>query len=190
MSPEFIAMALFAFSFGRIARKLSIRLIFGTGLLLTAAACGLMTLLTPYTPYPLTGLMLFMLGTGMGLSIPATGALIMHAADPARSGVASATLNMMRQTGMTLGVALLGTLMIQRAVSIAQHRQLPSAEQLITGAQSGELTVAVQNTVYEAFAGGFNLAMAGAALSAVWVFILIFYPRGRKMPQENGKITL
>ncbi|MBT0512425.1 MFS transporter [Morganella morganii subsp. morganii] len=190
MSPEFIAMALFAFSFGRIARKLSIRLILGTGLLLTAAACGLMTLLTPYTPYPLTGLMLFMLGTGMGLSIPATGALIMHAADPARSGVASATLNMMRQTGMTLGVALLGTLMIQRAVSIAQHRQLPSAEQLITGAQSGELTVAVQNTVYEAFAGGFNLAMAGAALSAVWVFILIFYPRGRKMPQENGKITL
>ena len=73
MSPEFIAMALFAFSFGRIARKLSIRLILGTGLLLTAAACGLMTLLTPYTPYPLTGLMLFMLGTGMGLSIPATG---------------------------------------------------------------------------------------------------------------------
>ena len=175
MSPEFIAMALFAFSFGRIARKLSIRLILGTGLLLTAAACGLM---------------LFMLGTGMGLSIPATGALIMHAADPARSGVASATLNMMRQTGMTLGVALLGTLMIQRAVSIAQHRQLPSAEQLITGAQSGELTAAVQNTVYEAFAGGFNLAMAGAALSAVWVFILIFYPRHRKMPQENGKITL
>lgn len=38
MSPEFIAMALFAFSFGRIARKLSIRLILGTGLLLTAAA--------------------------------------------------------------------------------------------------------------------------------------------------------
>ncbi|WP_432693148.1 hypothetical protein [Morganella morganii] len=48
----------------------------------------------------------------------------------------------------------------------------------------------MQHTVYEAFAGGFNLAMAGAALSAVWVFILIFYPRRRKMPQENGKITL
>ena len=33
------------------------------------------------------------------------------------------------------------------------------------------------------------ILMAGAALSAAWVFILIFYPRHHKIRQENGKIT-
>ncbi len=189
MSPEFIAMALFSFSFGQISRIFSIKQILGAGLVLMAGACALMTTLTPHTPYVATGLMLFMLGTGMGLSIPAVGALIMHTADPARSGVASATLNMMRQTGMTLGIALLGTLMTQRAVTLARSSNLADAEQLITGTQGQELTAAVQNSLYEAFAGGFSLAMAGAALSAAWVFILIFYPRHHKIRQENGKIT-
>lgn len=62
-------------------------------------------------------LYLALLGFGMGLSMPATSALVMRTVAPQRSGMASATMNALRQTGMTLGIALLGTLMSMQAVT-------------------------------------------------------------------------
>ncbi|WP_338884285.1 hypothetical protein [Xenorhabdus sp. TH1] len=51
----------------------------------------------PYTPYIVIGADLALLGVGMGLAIPATGMMVMGYAPPERAGIASATMNALRQ---------------------------------------------------------------------------------------------
>ena len=148
--------AVFAFSFGRIARKLSIRLIRHRS---DADRSGLRADDPTDAVYAVSADRAgccYALGTGMGLSIPATGALIMHAADPARSGVASATLNMMRQTGMTLGWRCSGTLddtagrsVLRSTVSCRLQSSLLPAHR----AENRQLPCRIQ--FHSPFAGGF-----------------------------------
>ena len=58
-----------------------------------------------------------LLGTGMGLAVPATGMAVMSCV-PAERGIASATMNALRQAGMSLGIALLGSLMGLRGTPV------------------------------------------------------------------------
>jgi MFS family permease len=64
----------------------------------------------------LASALLMLLGIGMGLAVPATGMAVMASVPVERAGIASATMNALRQAGMSLGIALLGSLMGQRAV--------------------------------------------------------------------------
>jgi DHA2 family methylenomycin A resistance protein-like MFS transporter len=50
------------------------------------------------------------LGGGIGLLVPPMTTTLMGSVDRSRSGIASGTLNMMRQTGSVLGVAVFGSL--------------------------------------------------------------------------------
>jgi DHA2 family methylenomycin A resistance protein-like MFS transporter len=49
------------------------------------------------------------LGASIGLIVPLMTSELLSSVDSSRSGVASGTLNMSRQTGSALGVALLGS---------------------------------------------------------------------------------
>ena len=80
----------------------------------------------PGAPYWLAGSALAVLGVGMGLAVPACSTLVMNLVPPERSGMASATTNAIRQTGMTLGVALLASLMSQGAVTSLSSRLDPA----------------------------------------------------------------
>ncbi len=50
------------------------------------------------------------LGAGIGLTVPPMTAALLGSVDRSRSGLASSTLNSMRQTGSVIGVALFGSL--------------------------------------------------------------------------------
>jgi EmrB/QacA subfamily drug resistance transporter len=180
MAPEFIAMALFSFSFGRLSGRYSVRNIMIIGFLLIALSSMLLTRVNADTDYFTIAATLFILGAGMGMATPAIGALVMSSVEKAYSGMASAVMNALRQTGMTLGIALLGTLMTHRAVDLLLSNQQIntqlSTEQIVElvnhhGVFSSTI---IEQATRSAFVSGFNLAMFGGALVILLSLALMF----------------
>jgi len=62
------------------------------------------------TPYSEIVVQQVLLGAGLGLLVPPMTASLLQSVERSRSGVASGTLNAMRQTGSLLGIALFGSL--------------------------------------------------------------------------------
>jgi len=194
MAPEFLAMALAASGFGRLAARLSVNLLIIVGYGLMGIALLLLTLLQADSGYLIVSLYLALLGVGMGLSMPATSSLVMRTVEPQRSGMASATMNALRQTGMTLGIALLGTLMsIQAVDSLTVKLQTQGVAQaapiariaIIEQQQTAISPLGAEkllNLTHTAFASGFSLAMLWAGLLSIlmtiWLVIML-HPRFR-----------
>ena len=183
MAPEFIAMAIFSFSFGKLSNFLSVRNLMILGFVLIATASIMFTRVNSDTSYTPIALILFILGAGMGMATPAIGALVMASVEKAYSGIASAVMNALRQTGMTLGIALLGTLMTHRAVDmLLNNNQLYSMyttqelEQMINGAPVISSSL-IENTIRSAFTSGFNVAMLGGAMVILVSLCLIMRRR-------------
>ncbi|MEX9949742.1 MFS transporter [Providencia sp. wls1914] len=186
MAPEFIAMALFSFGFGRLSRRYSVHNIMIIGFLLIALSSMLLTRVNADTDYFTIAATLFILGAGMGMATPAIGALVMSSVEKAYSGMASAVMNALRQTGMTLGIALLGTLMTHRAVDLLLSNQQIntqlSTEQIVElvnhhGVFSSTI---IEQATRSAFVSGFNLAMFGGAL-AILLSLALMFKRQQKL---------
>ncbi|WP_265182638.1 MFS transporter [Providencia rettgeri] len=179
MAPEFIAMAIFSFSFGKLSRRLSVRNLMILGFILIALASLLLTRVNAETPYIPIAITLFILGAGMGMSTPAIGALVMASVDKAYSGIASAVMNALRQTGMTLGIAFLGTLMTHRAVEqLLQDDKLAmmlSAQEIERLIQTSSVmpSTFIEQVTRSAFVSGFNLAMLGGAVAILITLCLM-----------------
>ena len=121
LAPQFLAMGALSMLFGRLQRHVPLRrlLVLGylvIGSMLALAACG------TGTAYPWVGLLLVALGLGMGLAVPGTGLAVMASVARERSGMASATMNTLRQAGMAVGIALLGALLSGRAIVVLGDR--------------------------------------------------------------------
>lgn len=203
MAPEFLAMALAASGFGRLSAKLSVNSLMIVGYGLMGVALLLLTQLHADSPYALVALYLALLGFGMGLSMPATSALVMRTVAPQSSGMASATMNALRQTGMTLGIALLGTLMSMKAVTtLTAALQTQGVEQAAAIARTAVIeqqqtavdalsASRMQALTHSAFADGFGIAMLCAGLLSivmtVWLLIML-HPRFRLHPQAGNAV--
>lgn len=183
MAPEFLAMAIFSFSFGKLSRYLSVRNIMIIGFLLIAIASIFLGTVGSETAYLKIALILFVLGMGMGMATPAIGALVMGSVDKAYSGIASAVMNALRQTGMTLGIALLGTLMTHRAIDqLNQNEKLVAIlpRQEINALINHDLLISqpyIIDAVRSAFTSGFNLAMLGGAVMVGCTLLLMINNR-------------
>lgn len=122
LAPQFLAMGALSMLFGRLQRHVPLRRLLVLGYLviglamLALAACG------TGTAYPWVGLLLVALGLGMGLAVPGTGLAVMASVARERSGMASATMNTLRQAGMAVGIALLGALLSGRAIVVLGDR--------------------------------------------------------------------
>ena len=151
MAPIFLSMGVFSFRFGTISGRFGMmRPMIGGYAAMGVAMLG-MTTFAPDTPYGSLLALFLLLGIGMGLSVPATSAAIMAITPRARTGASSATLNTMRQSGMTIGIALLGSLMAGA-----------SARAIATG-----------DRMAEAAAKGFNAAVLWGGMSALAVSLLL-----------------
>lgn len=158
MMPQFVVSGLVSFCFGRLSQRFSPLDLMRHGLAIAGVALLLMLTLGPHTPYALMGVLLALLGVGAGLTTPANGMVVMAAVPHQRSGSASATMNAARQTGMVVGIALLGALMHLRA-----------------GGLMAQTAPAIATDAYaQAIAAGFHLAMAGAGLACLAVAALLF----------------
>jgi MFS family permease len=104
---SFVAAALTA---RVLAARLGLRTLLGGGLALVAAGLALMTLVRndPSVGVLVPGMMLAGLGWGT-INVTAT-ELALDAVEPERAGMATGTLNVLRQIGLAAGIAALGAI--------------------------------------------------------------------------------
>lgn len=159
LMPQFVMTAITSMLFGRIAARVPLHRLMVAGYGLTGIVLAAMAGLGAGTPYVPVGFALALLGIGMGLAVPATGMAVMDLAPAERAGMASATMNALRQTGMSMGIAVLGSLMSVGAV----HR-MTAAMQAAGHAEAG--TLARQAVMEHVFAAG-RTEMLGAYRDAM-----------------------
>ena len=85
--------------------------VLATGSCVVAAACAGMLGAGPDTAYGAIVVQLTALGAGAGMVVPTVTAQVLSSVPRSRSGVASGSLNTLRQTGSAVGVALFGSLL-------------------------------------------------------------------------------
>jgi DHA2 family methylenomycin A resistance protein-like MFS transporter len=97
-------------SAGGLSNAIGAGKVIASGAMLGAAGTAALLPAHGGTPYIALAAQLVALGLGVGLVVPAITSALLGSVDPSRSGVASGTLNTLRQTGSVLGVALFGSL--------------------------------------------------------------------------------
>ena len=118
--PLTIAAAVVSVVAGRLVDRVGSRLLVFGGLVATAVGFALLTGIGPDTSFASVVGPFTLLGIGFGMSIaPLTAAALASVPDE-RAGVASGLLNMARQLGGVLGVAVLGVVADERAKSVAR----------------------------------------------------------------------
>ncbi|GHO70492.1 MFS transporter [Ktedonobacter sp. SOSP1-52] len=109
--PSF-GCALLATSFsGMLMARIGTKRVMVMGLIFAALGCfGVVLLVQAHTTYLLLACLITVLGGGLALVLPAMTNAAMSHAPRSQSGIASAMLNVSRQVGGVIGVAILGTL--------------------------------------------------------------------------------
>jgi DHA2 family methylenomycin A resistance protein-like MFS transporter len=100
---------------GRLVARFGPRYIMIIGQFLAAAGAATLAAAGLHTAYPLLVPGLILLGLGMAATMPSMTAAVMLAAPREFVGIASGVLNASRQVGGVLGIALLGTLIANKA---------------------------------------------------------------------------
>lgn len=195
MSPEFIAMAATSMTFGLYIRHLSIHTVTTTGYVLTGFGLICLSLLEATSPYMHVATCLAVLGAGMGLAIPGTGALVMATAAAHRTGLSSAIMNACRQAGMSLGIALCGALMNLKAIDVlsialgkagfSQHAVV--AQRCVVDPGSVSTIPGIATMIRDALASGFSRAtlLAGAVCIAAALWLMIVRSGTGASPRPN-----
>jgi MFS transporter, DHA2 family, methylenomycin A resistance protein len=117
--PEGIVVSAASLLSGRMTGRTGVRPVLLIGL--CTGAAGLFGLMAagPRTPYAVLAGPLMAAGFGMAFTMPAATTTVVAAAPAGRAGVASGAVNTARQTGSTVGVALIGTLSVSAGPPVA-----------------------------------------------------------------------
>ncbi|MEA2178861.1 MAG: hypothetical protein QOG77_2158, partial [Solirubrobacteraceae bacterium] len=109
--PLGAAVALLASVSGRLSARVAPRVQIVGGMLCSCAGAALLSRLHDGAVWPT----LVVIGIGVGIALPAMTFTAVSAAPAHRTGMASAIHNASRQLGATLGVAVLGTIVLSHA---------------------------------------------------------------------------
>jgi MFS transporter, DHA2 family, multidrug resistance protein len=138
-------------------------------------------------------------GIGLGLALPAAMNVALGALSPQRSGAGSALISAMRQVGATIGVAVLGTVLLSAYRSRLDLTSLPAAVgqavrgSVATGVEVARKldSVALLDSVRAAFVHGMDVmlwACGGIALTSA-LLALAFLPRKTSPASLAGQDT-
>ncbi|MBB6485782.1 DHA2 family efflux MFS transporter permease subunit [Rhizobium lusitanum] len=185
MAPVFAAMLFASSIFGKLSRRFGMNRLMIAGYIILGVSMLAMTSFTPTTPYWIVAPAFTLLGIALGVAVPATGAAAMGSAPRERTGAASATMNALRQGGMTIGIALLGTIMSTRATASLEGTLTGSGSEhaatlAAVAVQRHEMPVGLsiapetfQSLLKEASTHGFaSAAMVAGALGLVATLVL------------------
>ncbi|MBY8608346.1 MFS transporter [Burkholderia arboris] len=197
LMPQFVMTAITSMLFGRIASRIPLHTLMVTGYGLIGAMLAVMAGFGAGTPCVPVGIVLALLGVGMGLAVPATGMTVMELAPAERAGMASATMNALRQTGMSMGIAVLGSMM-----SVGALHRMTAAMQAAGGAHADTLArQAVMEHVFaagrpdmlgayrEAMAHGFSIAVLCSGILSVGVAVMLVMQREREAQAAVSCVT-
>lgn len=114
MLPFVAGNVVASFNAGRWSTRFGTSVTVPLGYLIAAAGAGGFLLLDAHSPYWLLAVVFALCGAGAGMSVTPTNLVVLAEVPRERSGMAAATVNMTRQTGLALGVAVLGALIALR----------------------------------------------------------------------------
>ena len=107
----------------RLARRIPLLIIIRVGILMTIAGFGYLALVISADLQFWTLFPTFLLyGVGLGLSIPQITNVVLTDVDSDRAGAASGANNTAKQMGVSLGVAVIGSLLSSRTIASAVSR--------------------------------------------------------------------
>ncbi|WP_201491368.1 MFS transporter [Pseudomonas paracarnis] len=199
MMPQFLVTGCVSILYGRLSAVMTSRRLLVAGYGVTALAMSTMVTFTAHTPYWIVGTLFGLLGLGAGLAVPATSMAVMTAAPIDRMGVASTTMNALRQMGMTIGVAFLGTLMSSEASrvlaaalrdqGVAKAHEI--ARYVIAHGVASSDSLIVSTLFVPAMEHGFHVAMmvSGLACALVALMLLITSFEADTLPSPPPKHT-
>ncbi|SEA93815.1 MFS transporter [Marinobacterium iners] len=197
MMPQFVTTGCMSLMFGRLSVVAPTRWLMVAGYSLTALSMIGMAFCTAETSYGIVALLFGLLGAGAGLAVPATGIVVMSMAPAELSGSVSATMNALRQAGMTIGIALLGTLMSNQAIRVLAHAAADHgisdaaviARQAIAHHRFPETLPSLPRLYTSAMESGFHVAMLCAGLSCIVALILLtnLYTKLGRALKKTGK---
>jgi DHA2 family methylenomycin A resistance protein-like MFS transporter len=179
MNIPFLVMAQLS---GRLHRRLSSTTVVTAGCFVGAIGILGLSAVTPSTPFALAGVAYALLGAGYGTLVPGITNVAMRDVPRGVSGAASGILNSARQVGTSVGLAVLGAIGVNAAVSdwatktagFPESARAGAAGQAqhVAGAQIGTVTNALGSAyrapAVQSFVHGYRLAMMVAA-GAVFV---------------------
>jgi EmrB/QacA subfamily drug resistance transporter len=197
--PLTLTQAVVAVNAGRLSTLLGSRVQLTTGMLMLAA--GLLGLAQVHVASPYDRIWPFqvLLGLGMGLAMPAVGAIAMATVPADQSGIASGVINAGRQVGGSLGIAVLGTLAAVLARSqwqhqiallpLASHAKAAHLTSLVVGGQ-GRALAAVAGRPAElaglaSFVDGLRGALLASAALALVAAAVAFFGLRRARPDAQ-----
>ena len=108
--PSFGCALLASSLSGTLMARIGAKRVMVMGLILSALACFGMVLVTTQTSYGLLACIIAVLGGGLALILPSMTEAVLSHVPGTQSGIASGMLNVSRQVGGVIGVAILGTL--------------------------------------------------------------------------------
>jgi EmrB/QacA subfamily drug resistance transporter len=199
---------------GRITDARGPRLPMGVGLALAAIGLGLLTAVSTTSGYGTLVVPFVLMGLGFGLTLSPMSTAAMAVAEPEQVGAVAGLLNMSRQVGGTLGVAVLGAVFSSEAGHKATNLLVThgfgassSRVQGLVGFTSSPSTFAreaarfspslahdIRRAITIIFVSAFSSAMAVScgimALAAVVAIVCLRARKSRPLPDPAAKIRL
>jgi len=198
MLPIMPVMIVFSTRAASLVQRFGARTIVTIGMVLTAGGVFILSFLDASSGYGHVLLGMFVMASGMGLTMTPMTELIMSSVPRDKAGVGSAMNDTTREVGTTLGVAVLGSILssgytsnLGSAVSALPAPARNAAEGSLAGALGvarqigGEQGAAIVDAAKSAWAQGLQLSMViGAGIVLVAAFIAARY-----LPGKPGSVT-
>lgn len=131
IAPQFLTQAFVSIAFSKLHHRFTVASLLTLGLAIAGTALLAMMSFQTDSSFALFIFCSGLMGIGMGLIVPGSSTLIMGSVQVQDANFAAAILNTLRQLGMTIGIAVLGTAMtFVTTLSQQQGNSLQSAELL------------------------------------------------------------
>lgn len=207
--PATMGMFVVAPFAGWLVARLGPRLPIVLGTLLSSGALFLMTSLTPFSSYASIWWILGMWGIGFGFMLSPLTAAVLSATPPSRAGLGSSMISTSRQVGATLGIAVLGAVVLQQfsgnIISQLIQRGVPASisttianKIAAAGAQAGQIPLsgrlplpqallhqAINQAFVDALHGSFLIS--GIALLIAGLLVAILFPYKQRQTRTSAE---
>jgi EmrB/QacA subfamily drug resistance transporter len=202
--PMTITVMITAVASGRIVGRIGSRLPMTIGMVITGLGLLSLTTVQYDTPYSHIWFLLIPIGLGNGLVMSPMTTAAMSTVPGRRAGMASATLNTVRQVGSVFGIAVLGNIVTRSFVDYIPsalaglHLPAPAVAAIKVAAKQGQESApakappgidltAVSNAVSNAFTQAFHTGLWVSGLLLLAGAPLAFAMIRMKSPHEASK---
>lgn len=179
MMPQFFVTGVVSLFFGKLNKYFTTHALMKFGYAIAGLSMIIMSFFDSNTSYITVGSFFALLGLGMGLAVPSTGAMVMDAVGEKQFAMASATMNALRQMGMSIGIALLASLMSVVAIlSMSKNLSGVVSDNILSISENAirynvflDDSALIKDIYLTSMTKGFDLAML---LSGIGCFIALF----------------